>query len=218
MLNLAEYRSRADRLADHLPWAALVAPGIILNKDGSFQRTFRFRGPDLESATDAELVSACARANNVLRRLGSGWALFFEAERREAIGYPTGAFDDAASWLVDEERRGQFEGRGRHFESVYHATLLWLPPADSSDAAGRQLIDRPDAEKRRDWRQALASFAAETGRIIDLFASFMPQVAPLDDARTLSFLHGAISDRRHSIVVPETPIYLDALLADTPCS
>ena len=26
MLNLAEYRSHADRLADHLPWAALVAP------------------------------------------------------------------------------------------------------------------------------------------------------------------------------------------------
>src|SRR3546814_2273003 len=86
MLNLAEYRSRADRLADHLPWAALVAPGVVLNKDGSFQRSFAFRGPDLESATEAELVSACARANNVLKRLGSGWALFFEAERRDALG------------------------------------------------------------------------------------------------------------------------------------
>ena len=66
MLNLREYRDTADRLADHLPWAALVAPGVVLNKDGSFQRTFRFRGPDLESATEAELVSVCARANNAL--------------------------------------------------------------------------------------------------------------------------------------------------------
>ena len=55
MLNLREYRSSADRLADHLPWAALVDRGIVLNKDGSFQRTIRFRGPDLESATQAEL-------------------------------------------------------------------------------------------------------------------------------------------------------------------
>src|SRR3546814_9663371 len=39
MLNLREYRHRADRLADHLPWAALVADGVIFNKDGSFQRT-----------------------------------------------------------------------------------------------------------------------------------------------------------------------------------
>ena len=102
MLSLREYRQKADRLADHLPWAALVAPGIVLNKDGSFMRVLRFRGPDLESATEAELVAACARANNVLKRFGSGWALFFEAERFEASGYPESRFPDAASWLVDK--------------------------------------------------------------------------------------------------------------------
>ena len=84
MLNLAEYRKRPALLADYLPWACLVAPGVVLNKDGSFQRSARFRGPDLESATEAELVAACARINNVLRRFGSGWALFFEADRHPA--------------------------------------------------------------------------------------------------------------------------------------
>ena len=216
MLNIAEYRPRPDRLADHMPWVALVAPGVVLNKDGSFQRTFRFRGPDLESATEAELVSTCARANNVLKRLGSGWALFFEAERREALGYPDGVFGDAASWLVDGERRAQFALQRRHFESVYHATLIWLPPADSSEAAGRQLVESSGNEKRRDWRQALGSFIAETGRIIDLFGGFMPEVRQLDDAETLTFLHGTISDRDHAVRVPETPIYLDGVLADTP--
>src|SRR5476651_1908907 len=99
MLNISEYRRRTDRLADHLLWAMLVAPGIVLNKDGSFQRTFRFRWPDLESATEAELVGACARMNNVLRRFGSGWALFFEAARTLAPGYPESQFPDPASWL-----------------------------------------------------------------------------------------------------------------------
>jgi type IV secretion system protein VirB4 len=126
MLNLAEYRGRPDRLADLLPWAALIAPGIVLNKDGSFQRTFHFCGPDLESATEAELVGLCARANNALRRLGSGWALFFDAERLEAQHYPRSDFPDAASWLVDEERRAAFEGKVAHFESRYHLTLLFL--------------------------------------------------------------------------------------------
>lgn len=130
MLMLHEYRHRAERLADHLPWAALVAPGIVLNKDGSFQRTLRFRGPDLESATEAELVAACARANNVLKRFGSGWALHIEAERREALGYPTSDFPDAASWLVDEERRAAFESAGAHFESHYYLTLTFLPLVD----------------------------------------------------------------------------------------
>ena len=51
MWSLREYQQRPARLADFLPWAALVAPGIVLNKDGAFQRTARFRGPDLDSVT-----------------------------------------------------------------------------------------------------------------------------------------------------------------------
>ena len=216
MLNLAEYRSRADRIADHLPWAALVAPGVVLNKDGSFLSVLSFRGPDLESATEAELISACARANNVLKRFGSGWALFFEAERREAIGYPDSSFPDAASWLIDAERRAAFVAEGQHFESRFHLTLTWLPPADSSDAAGRSLVERPEAEaKGRDWRGALASFIAETVRVLDLFAGFMPEVRALDSGELLTFLHATVSARRHAVAVPETPMYLDGLLADT---
>jgi type IV secretion system protein VirB4 len=216
MLNLREYRSRADRLADHLPWAALVAPGIILNKDGSFQRTARFRGPDLESATEAELVGICARANNVLKRFGSGWALFFEAERREALDYPQSDFPEPASRLVDEERRAAFEAAGQHFESRYYLTLTFLPPPDRTDRAGRVLVERSDDLKGRDWRQALAAFEAETSRALDLLSGFMPELAPLDDEETLTYLHGTISTHRHRVAVPDTPIYLDAILADTP--
>jgi type IV secretion/conjugal transfer VirB4 family ATPase len=216
VLNLAEYRHHTDRLADHLPWAALIAPGVVLNKDGSFLRVLRFRGPDLESATEAELISACARANNVLKRFGTGWALFFDAERREATAYPDSSFPDAASWLVDQERRAAFLGEGEHYESRYHLTLTWLPTADSAEAAGRSLVDRPDAEKGRDWRSALAGFIATSDRALDLFASFMPEVRALDDSETLTFLHGTISTRAHVVAVPDTPIYLDALLADTP--
>src|SRR3546814_15507563 len=104
MMCLSWYRERSERLADHLPWAALVAPGVVLNKDGSFQRVLAFRGPDLQSATEAELVSACERANNALRRFGSGWALFFQAERRESHSYP------ARDFPRSEERRVGKEG------------------------------------------------------------------------------------------------------------
>ena len=61
MMNLAEYRRSTTRLADFLPWAALVDKGIVLNKDGSFQRTARFRGPDLDSSVPAELVAVAGR-------------------------------------------------------------------------------------------------------------------------------------------------------------
>jgi type IV secretion system protein TrbE len=216
MLNLAEYRQHADRLADHLPWAALVAPGVVLNKDGSFQRTLRFRGPDLESATEAELVAVAARVNNMLKRFSSGWALFFEAERVEALGYPDSLFPDAASWLVDAERRASFEGGRDHFESRYHLTLVWLPPADAGARAERALVESKAGAERRDWREALGQFVADTDRALDLLAGLMPEVRELDDQETLTFLHDKISAARHPVAVPETPLYLDALLADTP--
>ncbi|MGE5562099.1 MAG: conjugal transfer protein TrbE [Bacillota bacterium] len=219
MLNLNEYRSRADRLADHLPWAALVAPGVVLNKDGSFQRTLKFRGPDLESATEAELVAASARVNNMLKRFGSGWALFFDAERVEALGYPRGRFPDAASWLVDKEREAAFEGGSDHFESHYHLTFLWLAPPDGEARAERTLVERGHASASgRDWREALGQFISATNRALDLLGALMPEVRALDDSETLAFLHNRVSAWRHGIAVPETPLYLDALLADTPLS
>ncbi|HVZ27296.1 MAG TPA: conjugal transfer protein TrbE [Rhizomicrobium sp.] len=227
MLNIGEYRQKADRLADHLPWAALVAPGVVLNKDGSFQRSFRFRGPDLESATPSELVAACARVNNVMRRFGSGWAVFVEAERFPAPGYSISEFPDDASWLVDEERRAQFESGGAvadagrrairpHFETGYYLTLLFMPPADNVASTERLLIETPDDRSRRDWRYELGAFQAETDRAHDLLRQVLSEIAPLDDSETLTYLHGTVSTNRHVVRPPETPMYLDAVMADTP--
>jgi type IV secretion system protein TrbE len=139
MMNLAEYRRHNQSLADFLPWAALVGKGVILNKDGSFQRIARFRGPDLDSSTPAELVAITGRLNIALRRLGSGWAIFIEAQRQPASHYPRNEFPDAASGLVDAERRAQFEEEGTHFESRYFLTLLWLPAADDAARAEASL-------------------------------------------------------------------------------
>ncbi|WP_066558454.1 conjugal transfer protein TrbE [Croceicoccus bisphenolivorans] len=215
MLSLREYRNKADRLADFLPWAALVAPGVVLNKDGSFQRTSRFRGPDLDSATPAELVATTARLNSALRRLGSGWSIFVEAVRRPALDYPVCAFPDPASALVERERAAQFAEEGAHFESRYFLTFLWMPPAEDAARAESWLYEGK-AEKGVDPRELLEGFADRTDRLLRLFEGFFPEVQWLDDGETLSYLHSCISTRMHDVRVPETPMHLDALLADEP--
>ena len=175
--------------------------------------------PTLNPPPKPSWSQSCARANNVLRRLGSGWALFFDAERIEALDYPISEFPDAASWLVDEERRGHFDGRkGRHFESRYHLTLVYLPPVDQVARVERGLWERDDDARARDWRQELQAFIAETDRVLDLLSGLLPEVRALDDTGTLTFLHNIISTRQHDVVVPETPMYLDGLLVDTALS
>ncbi|NDP37807.1 MAG: conjugal transfer protein TrbE [Rhodoferax sp.] len=213
MMNLAEYRKRPALLADWLPWAGLVASGVVLNKDGSFQRTARFRGPDLDSATQGELIATSARLNNALRRLGSGWALFVEAERRAAADYPHSDFPEPLSWLVDEERRASFEEDHSHFESSYHLTLVYLP-AEESRARAAKLLYENTPQGGVDWRERLASFVSETDRFFDLLDGVMPEIAWLDDSQTLTYLHATVSIRRYQLAVPEHPFHLDALLAD----
>jgi type IV secretion system protein TrbE len=213
MMNLAEYRGKPRCLADYLPWAALVAPGIILNKDGSFQRSAAFRGPDLDSATPAELIGATARLNSALRRLGSGWALFVEAARRQAGDYPDSNFPDPISALVDEERRAQFTGEGAHFESRYYLTLVWLPPADDAARAQNWLYENRNTDIST-GADALASFVDRTNRLLALIQSFMPEAEWLGDSETLTYLHSCISTKVQRVRVPDTPAYLDALLPD----
>jgi type IV secretion system protein TrbE len=216
MMNLAEYRHSDARLADFLPWAALVDEGIILNKDGSFQRTAKFRGPDLDSAVPAELVAVAGRLNNALRRLGSGWAVFIEAQRHSAGVYPPNIFPDVASALVDAERRAQFEEAGAHYESSYFLTFLYLPPEEGAAKAERLLYEGRDRTVGADAREVLRGFVDQTNRVLGLVEGFMPECAWLDDQATLTYLHSTISTRRHRVRVPEIPMYIDALLADQP--
>ncbi len=215
MLSLREYRNKADRLADFLPWAALVAPGVVLNKDGSFQRSARFRGPDLDSATPAELIATTARLNSALRRLGSGWAIFVEAVRRPALDYPDSDFPDPASALVERERAAQFAEEGAHFESRYFLTLLWMPPVEDAARAESWLYEGK-AEKGINPKELLDLFVDRTERLLRLIDGFVPEAAWLDDGETLTYLHSCVSTRSHRVRVPETPMHLDAVLADEP--
>jgi type IV secretion system protein VirB4 len=213
MFDLREYRPRAAKLADFLPWAALVEQGVVLNKDGSFQRTARFRGPDLDSATASELVGAAGRLNNALRRLGSGWAVYVEAQRNVSETYPLSDFPDPVSALVDEERRAQFEEQGAHFDSCYFLTFQFLPPAEQKAKVESWLYEGRQ-DHGVDWKEALRGFIDRTDRILALLEGFVPEAAWLSDVDTLTYLHSTVSTHRHRVGVPDTPMHLDVLLAD----
>jgi len=214
-MNLAEYRRTATRLADYLPWAALVGSGVVLNKDGSFQRTAKFRGPDLDSAVAAELVAVAGRINNAVRRLGSGWSIFVEAQRSEAATYPDSTFPDPASALVDAERKASFEEADAHFVSGYFLTFLWLPPAEEAARAETWLYEGREKTGVDPW-ELLRGFIDRTDRVLALLDGFMPECRWMDDGATLTYLHSTISTNRHRVRVPEVPMHLDALLADQP--
>jgi len=219
MFNLGEYRNKSDRLTDLLPWAALIAPGVILNKDSSFQQTLMFRGPDLESSTEQQLVSTTARLNNALKRLGSGWAFYVEARRKLALQYPDQTnFPNEISWLIDTERRDLFQREEENYESVYYITLQYLPPKESASKISSIFVkkDKESEVTGGTYKKLLNYFTASVNQLYDILKDFMYEISFLSDEQTLTYLHDCISDKSHKVRVPDTPMYLDALLADTP--
>lgn len=215
MYNLNEFKTKSTYLYDLVPWAVLIGPGTILNKDGSFQKSYRFRGPDLDSSTREELVSVTARLNNVFKRLGTGWVLYTEAQRVKSHRYPNSKFPNKASAIIDEERKNFFNS-DQHYENLYYLTICYLPPTENISKWEKYFIDRDVVKEEITYQTHLKNYITESDRIFNLFQEIMMEAEPLTDEETLTYLHSTISTKRHPITVPETPMYLDAYLYDSP--
>ncbi|HMO18732.1 MAG TPA: conjugal transfer protein TrbE [Oligoflexia bacterium] len=214
MINFREYRNNPDRLSDLLPWAALIQSSVILNKDGSFLSVLRFRGPDLDSSTEEELLVKSAQINNVLKRLGSGWALFSEGKRSVVNTYPESSFPNPVAALIDAKRRQLFLS-DNHFESSYYLSFVFLPQEENTSKLASRFINNEETEAVN-YKFSLQLFTEEIDRIYDLFERMFPEVEILKDDSLLTYLHQTISTKDHVIRLPETPMYLDAILADSP--
>ena len=218
MLNLREYRRHPQRLSDHLPWAALIDSGVVLNKDGSLQTTIRFRGPDVDSVTPHERMALRARMNNALRRLGSGWCVHIEAARRRAQDAEPGSFPNPIAQRIEDERQSTLAA-SPGFESTHFLTFTYLPPEDRVRRATDILISAPGDRREQSnsfYRRQVEFFERQVTQILNILTTFMPEVHRLDDNETLSYLHDCVSERRVSVRSPETPSYLDEFLTDSP--
>src|SRR3546814_616917 len=90
-----------------------------------------------------------------------------------------------------------------------------MPPAEDAARAENWLYEGR-SKSGVDPKALLKGFLDRSDRVLHLVEGFMPEVDWLDDGETLTFLHSTVSTKRQRVRVPETPIYLDALLTDEP--
>lgn len=218
MLNLKEYKTKSNKLSSYIPWFGLVAPGVILNTDGSFMKTWGYRGHDLDSSTDYELINITAALNNVIKRYGSGFCLFCEARRIQSDAYATKVFPDLISGMIDTERKNYFNA-GNHYENRYYFTLQWLPPSEKYSKAKKILYttDKEGIKHEKEYsREVLQNFITICNRFFEAFRDITSECYELDDESTLTYLHSTVSLKNHVVKVPVTPAFLSDLLCDTP--
>jgi type IV secretion system protein VirB4 len=167
MMNLAEYRRTATRLAD-------FCPGPRWSPRASCSTRTAFSARRVSAAliwTPRSLPnwspSPAAQQRFPPSRIGLG--IFVEAQRR--IAYPADLFPDAASALVDAERKADFEEAGAHFESGFSSpSPICRRPRTR---ARRSLALRGRTSRRRS--EILNGFVDRTDRVLALLDGFMPE-------------------------------------------
>jgi len=220
-MQITEHRTHARGLADLLLYGFLVDDGILLQNDGSLLAGWSYRGPDTMSASPAEMAALSARLNSVLR-LGSGWMVQCDAIRSQAPGYPdAGAFPDAITCVIDDERRQQFTAEGAHYESEYFLTLTYLPPVEAEEKVkgwmfeGRQHRSEPAQlilERFKARLDAFENIFGQLFRVERLRMTLGDKAGPVQD-RLLGYLHRCLTGEDHPIAWPEFPVHMNDLIA-----
>jgi type IV secretion system protein VirB4 len=224
---LQPFRSKAKGVPDLLNWAALVDAGTILNKDGSLMAGFFYRGEDSESSTDERRNQVSARVNRALARLGTGWAVWFDAVRMPVSAYSApedSFFPDPVSALIDAERRAAAMAEGEHYETEHVLCVMWTPPLKGASKIADLVYDDDKGRKEDLALKHQAYFK----RVLDELSDNLTDVLQmrrmggftLTDAwgrphlqdELVNYLHFALTGLSHGLNIPPHGMYLDAVI------
>ena len=209
---LKEYSEEKGKLSSYVPWICLIDKGVVLNKNGTLQKTLKYRGYDLDSSTVYELKNINAKLNDVIKRLGQGWSLNVEARRKRCTDYIEAKNEILAIDIIEKERKLNFL-ENEHFESEYYLTIVQLIPTDNSKKVGEIFLEY--AKKSEILDKTLENFNKEFKKILNLFKEIFLEVTELDDEETYTYLHSCVSTKTDKVVVPEIPYAMANYLCDS---
>ena len=219
---LADFKTRWEGLPDLLMYASVIDEGVMLLQDGALMTTWKYRGPDLASATYEEMANISARLNKILL-LGTNWMLHVDAIRSYSQDYPESSFPDPITRLIDMERRQQFTLEGSHFESEYFLSLTYLPPMQKEEKLKGFLFEG-ESVKRDVATRALDYFKGKISQFDDILTSLFQarQLGTIEEKdelgcvlrfnEQLRYIRRTIGGHDFRFAEPEIPIDLQEII------
>ncbi len=188
---------------------------VVVNKDGSLQTTFSYRGPDLDSTIKETLAIMTSQLNRAFSAIDTGYVLYFEAQRVSSHDYARDTFfPDPLTAAIDWERRKMFSD-GSHYESNYYTTIWWMPPNDSEQKM-KEFVIEGRKHKEILIENIVNTFAEQTDKILAMFQSLKIPCQYLSGDETLSYLYSTVSDEARPLRLPEREMLLDQYLYSSP--
>ena len=195
------------RLEYLLPWAYIDQDtGIVHGKDHSMIAIYEFRGSDMDSSTPEEMMQYNAAINNSLKRLPTGYTLYFETQRHIDTSYEQASIDVPIVQKMEKDRCNYYQGK-QHLVSSYYFVITCEPPQIMKQKITSAFIQDAVNKKQKtdlDMRvffEAVEKFISDVNLIGNMLASLFPEVKPLSADEALTYLHSTISTNRISLQV-----------------
>ncbi|OCS14888.1 conjugal transfer protein TrbE [Campylobacter fetus subsp. fetus] len=224
MLRLREFRNSAKAFPDLLNYASFIENGILLNKDGSLTAGFFYRAGDISSMTLNERNYLSSRINNILSRLGNGWAVHIDCSRIKTENYLSGStnYKNTIAQILENERKYYFNNK-EHYENIFTLIFTYLPPNKNiGKFLDMMVIDEGKTKNQHTrildyFKNMLEELERSFSNFIKIermiartaFDEFENEVT-LDDM--LEYINFCICGDRQRVILPNIAMYLDTLI------
>ena len=185
---------------------------VVIGKDASLLGILKFRGPDMDSSTRVELSTYIGQVNSLIRSLGTGYTLWYEAQRHIADKYDRSHVESAIVQMMDDERN-EYYGGSQHFETDFYLSIHLEPPQLFKQKLFEALYEDEKNEHQHQQEDLkiyfdyLHKFLDVMQRFADVLKRVMPEVRVLEADEICTYLHNCVSPVRH-YVRPDLERYL----------
>lgn len=211
--------------ADVVTWLYPTDNNVIINNNGTIQKTWIFEGKDGSHMTEDEKDLYYIGLNNVFRRLKSGYILYAETQKHRSDDTMQSHFTDPLLQECEAVRYNQLS-KDVLYRNIYYLTIVYLPPSDllqrvtklidsdNTELVGKirgafrdffRTIRSSDADVEK-WEKTAHStyenvktleekFLDECDSIVKGLRSYFTDIREASREETLTYLHSTISDR-----------------------
>ena len=151
-------KKRLPRLQDVVTWGEMTDNQVIFNHNGTFQKTYIFRGADGSNMTEDGINSYYVGLNNIFMRLKRNYYIFVEMHKRRTDDVVHSHFDDDILEEFEEEREKNISTH-QIYDNEFYLTICYKWPSEVMQRASR-ILDKSNKEILKEVKGAVKEFSA----------------------------------------------------------